>query len=948
MPACNRKIRFSLLSYILYIYLIILLPTKSALAQSYSEMENLGGEAVGSKVYVSAVQRTSFSNSIVVEDPVSINGMILPNHDDLNENVDIYVVVRFQGVYYLKNSQGSFESWNGAVDNLIPSIKNFKLEETTRFSIFEGFLPQAGDLEIFVGYSRSGANQLVYNLVPFVFIIKNEQDNVSADDASANSVCESFVQGAAIDEFKYCWKESQATPQGFEYAAQIIEPIKVEIVGNEIALPQTSFAELLYMDFGVVLSNEGMEWTNERAYALREIMRNIPQDIQSPYDNGDREVTSVWQLVDEYLPDDVSVTVNSSGVKSIKVHIDAFENAFPRIVEVEGKRGRYFSNRLHRVAVRVITDYGRDIKAVRKILNEKFAVDIEVADYLALTGEPAYRFQVFEPRELVEIINILEEMPRGMHKVPGMNKLVRRLNGTCHPSEGCDVPAIAWTGSGYVEFLEPAFKIYSLEYIHRLILHEKAHFLWDKLFDDQIKSDWVEVGEWYECDDRVEGWCTRQQTQFVSAYAHLKNPNEDMAESISYFVVEPDALRARAPLKYEFVRDRVMQGNIYLSKIREDLTFEVFNLYPDYVYPGKIKSVEITVKGEAESGKEIIIDLEIHAVDGQLEGVSWARTRLFSEVGTFYDLYFYPVDGSSLGTKLRGRMTLSKFAKSGYWRPTQIVLRDQVGNERMSAENDFGWSLFVNNPLEDLEAPEYVRNSARISTQVIDIQGQKVDLVTVSWKFVERNMPENNGCYAAMNSEHEDTYSREAYGDYKGDVCYVDFLFPNYMADGVYKLANIVMVDKARNESRYPFPQLGEQTPTTNVQSSNPDYRAPELDLNRLTVSANPVNPARPNGETIVNFSFYAKDDISGLQIGNFKIRDPQGNTNFHWYYPPRRSQLWPIPEELHWQLHEATVILPAGSPPGIWGISELTLIDRAGNFKTYSFTEIITIEVID
>ena len=58
------------------------------------------------------------------------------------------------------------------------------------------------------------------------------------------------------------------------------------------------------------------------------------------------------------------------------------------------------------------------------------------------------------------------------------------------------------------------------------------------------------------------------------------NPNEDMAESISYYIVNPDKLRSRSPAKYEFIQNRVMHGTRYISKIREDLTFEVYNLYP--------------------------------------------------------------------------------------------------------------------------------------------------------------------------------------------------------------------------------------------------------------------------------------------------------------------------------------------------------------------------------
>ena len=40
-----------------------------------------------------------------------------------------------------------------------------------------------------------------------------------------------------------------------------------------------------------------------------------------------------------------------------------------------------------------------------------------------------------------------------------------------------------------------------------------------------------------------------------------------------------------------------MHGTRYISRIRPDLTFEVYNLYPDVVYPGRIIRVDIQVEG---------------------------------------------------------------------------------------------------------------------------------------------------------------------------------------------------------------------------------------------------------------------------------------------------------------------------------------------------------------
>ena len=44
----------------------------------------------------------------------------------------------------------------------------------------------------------------------------------------------------------------------------------------------------------------------------------------------------------------------------------------------------------------------------------------------------------------------------------------------------------------------------------------------------------------------------------------------------------------------------------------------------------------------------------------------------------------------------------------GYWQAYNVTLIDQAGNLRNQKNNDFGWRMYVNNPLEDLIAPAYV------------------------------------------------------------------------------------------------------------------------------------------------------------------------------------------------------------------------------------------------
>jgi hypothetical protein len=402
-----------------------------------------------------------------------------------------------------------------------------------------------------------------------------------------------------------------------------------------------------------------------------------------------------------------------------------------------------------------------------------------IDDYVALTGEQATRFQDFQAEELVAIISMFEEMPSGYHKIEGLDYLVRRINGADNPYYP-EAPAIAWDGSGYIEFMEKAFNTVSIDYLHRLILHEKAHFLWAKIFDDELKNNWIELGGWYECTEKESGWCTTKQTEFVSAYAHLKNPNEDMAESLSYFIVNPDALKSRSLAKYEFVRDRIMQGNIYISQIQENLTFKVYNLYPDYVFPGKVKKLFVSVDGAPTEDKTVTVEIKLHALDETLEGAAWARMRIFSTADTYFDLYLYPQNDQNLDTTLRGTDTLSKYAKSGFWKTSQLVLSDEVGNLRMEGANDFGWRMYVNNPNEDIDKPLYIADSMILTKSLTTIENQEVDVITALWDINEAFPRENQGCFGALNDENPSTYSIQKFspqtysGNYVAGKCFLE------------------------------------------------------------------------------------------------------------------------------------------------------------------------------
>lgn len=569
------------------------------------------------------------------------------------------------------------------------------------------------------------------------------------------------------------------------------------------------------------------------------------------------------------------------------------------------------------------------------------------------THEHAYR--------LLQTMDTIPQRRRNPYRVQSL-PASRWIIASGHVEDDIRIAGGGTGGSATVRIAADAF-------VH--IIHEKAHFLWAYLFDEQLQQDWITLGGWYRNPNDPDGWSTTKQTEFVSAYAHGENPNEDMAESIAEFVINPDKLRSRSISKYEFIRDRIMQGTIYLSKIREDLTFEVYNLYPDYVYPGKIRRVDIEVTGAENEDKIVRIEIELHTLDWESEGAVRAFTRIFSEIGTFTDLYLYPVgsERGSPGRVLSGSFELSKYAKSGYWSPDQIRLADAQSNERFEGSQDFGWSLYVNNPLEDVTPPHYVRNSLSLTRFLETVEGKEVQVIEATWGVDEDT--EIVRCTGRLTVETADTYSfwmasnsaRDFFYrfDPQESLCRAWRVVPDYMPSSVYTVRFIGMWDRAGNVARVYFGHPGHSLRSEGsvvdepgqqiaLITSNEDLEPPELDLNNISIQAQPTRPDDPNGETLVTLKHRIRDNISGVEILSIRLRDPQGIEHFY-YMNPRDGYIhgpdwFPSGDPSQWSDETWTILLPKGSAPGTWGVAEIMLRDRAENVRRYDFTEIVRFDV--
>ena len=120
------------------------------------------------------------------------------------------------------------------------------------------------------------------------------------------------------------------------------------------------------------------------------------------------------------------------------------------------------------------------------------------------------------------------------------------------------------------------------------------------------------------------------------------------------------------------------------------------------------------------------------------------------------------------------------------------------------------------------------------------------------------------------------------------------------------------------------------------------------MDVNRIRIKAEPTQPENPNGETRVDITFRIKDNISGHRITDMSLRNPQGVMLDFDYYDPDFYKIYFTRDPTVYETYHKTIILPVGSPPGIWGLAGMTIMDKAQNILRVDFTELVRFEVND
>ncbi len=801
-------------------------------------------------------------------------------------------------------------------------------------------------------------------------------------------------------DFKYQWRDDESFA-GHATQTYRNEPSTLKVLNTTLKVPSDYSSIKLRNEFGIVLSNDNEYWSSEDSYRLYTVLKTIPfnpfgEGTLIDFETG-KNVQAVFYLTKSEQAKDLSIQT-VGGIKKVIISQSAFTYASAFTGNLDGIKVKFYSKRLHHAMLNYFTDFGSNREQVDRIASERYGVRFMLPNQETqqLMKEDASNFQEFFDEEKINILSMFEELPEGFHKQEGLKYLVRRINGQDHPIYKT-AAAIAWTGNHTIEFMSKAFNQAEINSVQRLILHEKSHFLWAYSFDQKLRDDWATLGGWFKDPTSVSGWSTSNTTEFVSAYAHQKNPDEDMAENIAAYVNNPDILLSRSVRKYEFVRDRVMHGTRYKAQIREDLTFMVYNLYPDYIYPGKIVGVNISVKGAADQDKEVTLEFKLNSKQPTLDGASVGYVRLASNIGTIHDFWLSPKNGS-VDSILVGTSTFSKHEKNGYWNIVSLRIEDPVGNSRYENTSTIGFKLYIENPLEDIQPPKWNYNLKMELTKakfadgqnsINNTNGTEMKAVKYSYSLYD-NSPLHRAItriyYPKLDKPNVQIYEEQIQGPPVVDAARnfsntynsnknfeMFFAVPEYFPSGYYSVSMLNVQDIANNyttvnfmkdTANYTIPDYlkdnglyKDSRDSIYVSTTYPDYIAPEVDVNRIRVVATPTNPTEPDGETRVDISLLARDlsDFAGREAGvkhiGYTLRDPLGkehsfsswndNSLFNYYSikPDGTSEWKPV---------KLDIVLPKGSTPGKWGISSIQTLDRAGNFRNYSFVEIVRFDVVE
>jgi hypothetical protein len=303
---------------------------------------------------------------------------------------------------------------------------------------------------------------------------------------------------------------------------------------------------------------------------------------------------------------------------------------------------------------------------------------------------------------------------------------------------------------------------------------------------------------------------------------------------------------------------------------------------------------------------------------------------------TFFNAQFRSPSGSQgsgVGISLGGGLTESASlthllpggSEPGFWTITKITMSDAVGNSTTLSTEDIQALAFPTQfnvvSVADVTAPALAVFA--FSPAFIDLTGGPADIT------FEFTATDDLAGVTFFNAQFRSPSGSQGSGvgiSLSGDVsesASLQHTFSEGSEPGIWTVTKISMTDAVGNLASLTTESIaGMGFPTQFEIASIVDSTAPSL----VSFGFSPTVIDVSSGAATITFNFTAEDDFSGVTYFNAQFRSPSGNQGSG------------VGVSLGGSTTESASLphtFPAGTEPGIWTVTKITMHDGVGNYAS-------------
>lgn len=316
-----------------------------------------------------------------------------------------------------------------------------------------------------------------------------------------------------------------------------------------------------------------------------------------------------------------------------------------------------------------------------------------------------------------------------------------------------------------------------------------------------------------------------------------------------------------------------------------------------------------------------VVKITIEVEDSE-SGPDWGQIEWYGPDGhiTGYCLSF---EGGKPNCSIE--IELSKYSRSGNYYMNNLFVIDNAYNDvTYTNPSDFSCNINVNNPNQDIIAPTDIDVLSNVS-DIFD--GGKVNIT------FNLEDPSPTGGMHWMQFEwygpsghimgYSQTYSEED----EAQVISKEIEISQYSRNGTYYVGQVSVIDFGLNEKTFNSTTTngtsGSFTCEIEVRSTNEDFNPPELDSIDVFETETGSNKTWGGDVSII---INCSDDVSGLDWGQFEWESTQMG----------HIMGYSLTLDGMRDSSNVTISMSNWTSPGWFFISQILLIDKAGNAMTY------------